>query len=571
MTDRGRQINRNGGGRLTTASDRLNTGNHLLTETERTEPENNREISLIEAEQYFRIQFQGFIYFNSFVFLFASTLFALHTLGIRLTFALPFPFIYKLGLIVQTYLELRRLSPVSGMRMRKIIDLVEYITILCCLVIYSIVCFTPKYLYYIYAPIPYFIFIMYFFYKSEIDETLTSYARCGVRIYLLLQSAIVALKWDSIIDWNWKTVLFLSWVMIFLLLFYSIGLCLISFCTCYYLATGEAQGQQVLGSLFLLTISTFSTVFVYFFTIGIMDCMENASSTYLEVSAILAISYAALIGTCSLIRKNELQLFLWRLLTEEDDEDESETTTRPQTTDTLRGRRRRRKKTKKAIEKLLPGNKFLVRFSSTYFKMATSKVSSGKGEEAAPAKKAKVSVPKLDLVIREEARQETGLSPPSTKRLSKRAASTAHPLPDSPHAAENRSGASPNMKRLLNQSVQMDNHIILDDEQVNKILSNFASPRIDLALNQEKCEKSNANCLICFDQLSNAVFMDCGHGGICYDCGLEIWKKSDECYLCREKIKQLVKVDVKALEGNQVKILAAVSYTHLTLPTIYSV
>lgn len=28
--------------------------------------------------------------------------------------------------------------------------------------------------------------------------------------------------------------------------------------------------------------------------------------------------------------------------------------------------------------------------------------------------------------------------------------------------------------------------------------------------------------------------MECGHGGICYDCSLEVWKTTGECYLCRD-------------------------------------
>lgn len=60
-------------------------------------------------------------------------------------------------------------------------------------------------------------------------------------------------------------------------------------------------------------------------------------------------------------------------------------------------------------------------------------------------------------------------------------------------------------------------------------------------------EKSNANCLICFDKLPDSVFMECGHGGsnvfnrefdklsgICYDCALDVWKTTGECYLCRK-------------------------------------
>ena len=40
-------------------------------------------------------------------------------------------------------------------------------------------------------------------------------------------------------------------------------------------------------------------------------------------------------------------------------------------------------------------------------------------------------------------------------------------------------------------------------------------------------------CCICFDKVPDSVFMDCGHGGVCYDCSLDIWKTTEECYLCR--------------------------------------
>ena len=46
-------------------------------------------------------------------------------------------------------------------------------------------------------------------------------------------------------------------------------------------------------------------------------------------------------------------------------------------------------------------------------------------------------------------------------------------------------------------------------------------------------DKSVMNCLICFDKPPDAVFMECGHGGVCYDCSLELWKSTGECYLCR--------------------------------------
>ena len=53
---------------------------------------------------------------------------------------------------------------------------------------------------------------------------------------------------------------------------------------------------------------------------------------------------------------------------------------------------------------------------------------------------------------------------------------------------------------------------------------------------QESMSMNGKTCLICFDKDSNAIFMDCGHGGVCYDCAMEIWKSSNECHLCREPI-----------------------------------
>ena len=46
--------------------------------------------------------------------------------------------------------------------------------------------------------------------------------------------------------------------------------------------------------------------------------------------------------------------------------------------------------------------------------------------------------------------------------------------------------------------------------------------------------KSNSNCLVCFEKPPDTVFMNCGHGGICYECALDLWRSSSECFLCRK-------------------------------------
>jgi len=72
-------------------------------------------------------------------------------------------------------------------------------------------------------------------------------------------------------------------------------------------------------------------------------------------------------------------------------------------------------------------------------------------------------------------------------------------------------------------------------------------------------EQSTAQqCLICFDKPTDAVFMECGHGGVCYECSLEIWKTTAECFLCRKKITQVLQIDSKQKIGkNIIKVISA--------------
>lgn len=62
-------------------------------------------------------------------------------------------------------------------------------------------------------------------------------------------------------------------------------------------------------------------------------------------------------------------------------------------------------------------------------------------------------------------------------------------------------------------------------------------------------------CNVCFGRDADAIFMDCGHGGLCMQCAYDIWKSSDECYMCRETIDYLVRYDNRDKKGDMFKIL----------------
>ena len=78
----------------------------------------------------------------------------------------------------------------------------------------------------------------------------------------------------------------------------------------------------------------------------------------------------------------------------------------------------------------------------------------------------------------------------------------------------------------------------------NDLLTQAKSPdRRGKWEDSEKDYNDDQACMICFDDFPDAVIMNCGHGGICYKCALESWKKSKECFMCRGKIERVLHID----------------------------
>lgn len=73
---------------------------------------------------------------------------------------------------------------------------------------------------------------------------------------------------------------------------------------------------------------------------------------------------------------------------------------------------------------------------------------------------------------------------------------------------------------------------------------------------QEYMEK--ASCCICFSNLANAVIMNCGHGGICYDCGKSILQSNVcLCHLCREPLLFVLQMDLSNTYQNFINVISA--------------
>ena len=50
-------------------------------------------------------------------------------------------------------------------------------------------------------------------------------------------------------------------------------------------------------------------------------------------------------------------------------------------------------------------------------------------------------------------------------------------------------------------------------------------------------------CTICCLKTPNAIFMNCGHGGVCFDCACMLWFKNKKCFYCRSEVLMILKYD----------------------------
>ncbi|CAD8162882.1 unnamed protein product [Paramecium octaurelia] len=85
----------------------------------------------------------------------------------------------------------------------------------------------------------------------------------------------------------------------------------------------------------------------------------------------------------------------------------------------------------------------------------------------------------------------------------------------------------------------------LKDASQNEILTERNMNKNIIKKNKPFHCNSNNKCIICCEKVSNAVFMNCGHGGICYQCAIQVAQNQKECFLCRQIILQIYEIDEK--------------------------
>lgn len=91
-----------------------------------------------------------------------------------------------------------------------------------------------------------------------------------------------------------------------------------------------------------------------------------------------------------------------------------------------------------------------------------------------------------------------------------------------------------------------------DQHEENKSNVDFNS------INIEGSIENGRTCSICCEKEADAIIMHCGHGGVCFYCSCEMFKKTKKCHICRAIIEQIYQF--KPFNSSEVEVVRAIRY-----------
>eukprot|EP00826_Nyctotherus_ovalis_P005198 TRINITY_DN11166_c0_g1_i7.p2 TRINITY_DN11166_c0_g1~~TRINITY_DN11166_c0_g1_i7.p2 ORF type:complete len:190 (+),score=30.11 TRINITY_DN11166_c0_g1_i7:1337-1906(+) len=92
-------------------------------------------------------------------------------------------------------------------------------------------------------------------------------------------------------------------------------------------------------------------------------------------------------------------------------------------------------------------------------------------------------------------------------------------------------------------------------ERIN--YTDIIKPNIEIRITESRADRPN--CALCFDKATDAVLMECGHGGICFCCARKLLRLHKSCPLCRKPVSLVLRIDIEGQYGVFVKVIESLS------------
>jgi hypothetical protein len=152
----------------------------------------------------------------------------------------------------------------------------------------------------IFAAVPYGVYLIVFFFTIKLDDIMTSALRLGIRLYVIVQAAMILLKLDVLIRLTWQSTLYLTWIFLIFLGILSVGLLFVNLLMSYHAMndpSNRAQGTNgtiqfnslkylAYGGWFVQLMLMFAIGVLYFLSEGLIE-FYNSKKHNIGITPIL--------------------------------------------------------------------------------------------------------------------------------------------------------------------------------------------------------------------------------------------------------------------------------------------
>ncbi|CAD8181833.1 unnamed protein product [Paramecium octaurelia] len=351
------------------------------------------------------------------------------------------------------------------------------------------------------------------------------------RIYVAICSLFITLKIDNIIVWNWTPTLWAVWVGLICFIGISAGSLIVTFSKIiqYLFDRQNLQRSELISYIWLTQLLIFGSVSISLSSLGYLEYLENQPnySHNFVVQQYFVIAEFFVIFIYSIYFRIDIceQIYI----TLQDDEPANQ----QQFSVNIQGNNQTQ-------QQINPTS------SRTQIPQVVQKIS-----------KAYFGIP--SLIKKEGGDQDSISGSPVLKKSSKghKRAFSSQGVASQMFQELDQIVIDKQPPNALNKTTSNELRFQIDKKRCNSHLVTIAHDESIQNRQHEMSISQTSNiCIVCYERGPNAVFMNCGHGGTCYQCAIDIWKQKTVCYLCRNKIEYILKVDLEDRYGDLFKVVS---------------
>ncbi|CAD8100448.1 unnamed protein product [Paramecium sonneborni] len=353
-----------------------------------------------------------------------------------------------------------------------------------------------------------------------------------IKTLFCVQMTLIALKWEDKIEWVWSQIFIILWVFLVvfaLILFISFIGCIETFIN---LLKKQTNHNYLIGNIWIFINIIGYTLLPFTFLYRLTQLYDNQKELGEDETVqliVLSGIYMIFLSVYTTFFLNNIRIFLKELQgfeqystrmpnqpIQNQQEQEQRIDNIPDSIETLS--KKKRKKPFRFVKLNAP--LYLIKMSCTFFAIFD-----------------KLHFDQENVKQTEQQITQRALGQQTSNRMEfqKEIKANSNSLDDK----TNNLGILEKQKENIQEQAK---EIILpkkiQQEEPKKSCKSQNSLHEDQQSTQDKC-------LICYENQPNILFVPCRHGGICEKCAEDIMVKSNQCYLCRKDIKQILKINTE--------------------------